>query len=385
MSVIVREKDKGTGVYYVFINHKNDRQAQKVGEKATAETVAEKIRALITLGKLDLSNNPRIDDAEDVPTMNEYGATWLSNEIDGVLDDATLERYENVLRRDIYPFLGKMRVNQIMPKDIKDLLRTLVKSDRTSRSISLTRTVLSSCLTEAVVDGLIPTNPLRELSRNRKGKGSKIMAEPKIHKVNAFTSDETILFIDAAMAYSPDMYGPMFLTGFRTGLRLGELLALTWQDINWARGTIYVNKSFKRGVTKNPKTPGSFREVDMSGQLKEALEELHEKRIAESALAGRPRPYDVIFHYQGECRAQNTARKAFKVILKRIGLTGKRIHDMRHTYAVLLLSRGASINYIKDQMGHSSIKTTSDFYSRFIPGSNRQIVSTLDDPLSGPA
>lgn len=190
-----------------------------------------------------------------------------------------------------------------------------------------------------------------------------------------------IKFINEAVEYSPNMYGPLFLTGFRTGMRLGELLSMRWEHIDWDRGVISVYQSYGRhglGKTKTRKA----REVDMSKQLHAALADLLKIREHEAKEAGKRSHEPIIFHSKGKYRSQNATRKAFKKVLTLAGLPKKRVHDMRHTYASVLLSKGASINYIKDQLGHKKISMTSDLYGRFIPGTNRNMVSLLDHPVS---
>ena len=80
--------------------------------------------------------------------------------------------------------------------------------------------------------------------------------------------------------------------------------------------------------------------------------------------------------------SQNTIRNIFKRILKKAGLREIRFHDIRHTYASILLSNGESPVYVKEQLGHSSIETTVDIYGHLIPSSNRDAVNRLGTQLS---
>ena len=117
----------------------------------------------------------------------------------------------------------------------------------------------------------------------------------------------------------------------------------------------------------------------MSTQLKEVLFELFRKRKLDAARSGSWNPSAIIFHHKGLYRAQNTVRKAFKKLLKKARLREIRVHDMRHTYASLLISNGVSLAYIRDQLGHSSIKTTVDIYGHLIPRSMQHVVNELDN------
>lgn len=377
MGIKVREKQKGSGVFYVFINFKGHRSAKCVGSFKAATAVAEQLQAMITLGEF----RPDTHEKEESPTLRVYSKTWLSDQIAEILDDETHERYGYVLDRDILPAMGDLPVDQIGPKVVRDLLNKLSRDGRTSKSISLTRTVLSSCLNEAVIDGLLKTNPVKDLSRNRRRSKVSDTRRERVHRVNPFTPDEVSRFITWAMEADPVVYGPMFLCGFRTGLRLGELIALHWEDIDWERSTIHIHRSYKNRRVRPVKT-GEPRSVDMSNQLRNVLADLLKKQKLTAAKTGGWQIPEMIFSYKGNYRAQNTVRKAFKTFLKRAGLREIRVHDMRHTYASLLISKGISLAYVKDQLGHSSIKITIDIYGHLIPGSMQHVVNDLDQVSS---
>jgi integrase len=160
-------------------------------------------------------------------------------------------------------------------------------------------------------------------------------------------------------------------------MRLGELLALQWRDIDWHGKFILVRRSYMRRRLNHTKS-GKQRRVDMSSQLIVALKELHLARKKEALESGIGRVEEFIFHRNGTPIAQNSIRYPFKRILEKAGLREIRLHDIRHTYASLLFSDGASPVFVKEQMGHSSIQITADIYGHLIPSSNREMVNRLD-------
>jgi len=197
-------------------------------------------------------------------------------------------------------------------------------------------------------------------------------------KVEPLTYQEVDLFLNNSAKHFPEYY-VFFLCALRTGMRLGEILALNWGDVNWNGKFINVEKSFRRGKVDKTKN-GKDRRVDMSDQLIEALRGLHARRKREALKEGRGKPVDIIFHRQGKHMEQNYIRRIFKRVLSKAEMRDIRIHDMRHTYASLLLSNGESPAYVKEQLGHSSIEITVDIYGHLIPGSNREAVNRLDSP-----
>jgi len=101
-------------------------------------------------------------------------------------------------------------------------------------------------------------------------------------------------------------------------------------------------------------------------------------RKKEALRRGKGEPISAVFHRNGKPMEQNHIRRVFKRVLIKAGIREMRFHDIRHTFASLLLSYGQSPVYVKEQLGHSSIQMTVDIYGHLIPGSNRGAVNQLD-------
>lgn len=364
----VREKPKGSGVWWIFIDHQGKRKSKKVGtDRSVAEKAARKIEAKLVLGDVGI-----VETSKKVPTFKECAEMWLHGYIKPLRRETTFERYRDVLNTYIYPALAGTAIDQIARKEVRDLLLGIHGRGLSKASVCIVRDVLSGVFNHALDDELIAANPVLgvvkrlQLSRDRK------------KEIEPLTKDEVTLFLDTCRNYRPDFYA-FFLTGFRTGMRLGELLALQWGDIDWNGKFIRVSKSFKRGKITPTKT-GKNRRVDMSDQLIEVLKVHLAQRRKEAVRAGRSLPIPFLFHdRKGDPISQNSARNVFKRTLRKAGLRNMRVHDIRHTTASLLLSDGQSPVYVKEQFGHSSIQITVDIYGHLIPSSNREAVNRLDD------
>jgi len=363
--VTVREVKRGSGVWHVFITVNGNRKSKKIGEKRLALEVAAKLRAKLLLGELHL------DDRKKIFTFQEYSLLWIENYIKPTRKPGTYSRYEEILRLYVNPDLGKKQIDRITRGDIKGFLLGLHKRQVSRSTISLCRDVMSGALGQAVDDELIPGNPVTGVLKALK------LERDKKPVIEPLTFEEVDLFLTTCEKYVPKYY-PLFLTACRTGVRLGELLALEWRDIDFNSKFIRVERSFKGGKVSDTKT-GKIRRVDMSDQLHEELKRLHVTRQQEALSQGRDFPNPVIFHhYKGGHLSQNTARNVFKRMLAKAGIRELRFHDLRHTFASLLLTNGESLAYVKEQLGHSSIQMTVDIYGHLIPGSNRDAVNRLD-------
>ena len=173
---------------------------------------------------------------------------------------------------------------------------------------------------------------------------------------------------------------PMVLTLARTGMRLGEVLGLQWGDIDFNSRFITIQRGLSKGKVGTPKN-GKIRKVDMSLQLTEALKVLKHQRKIETLRKGWSRVPEWVFVNENGNYIHDKHWRAhiFYKALEKAKLRKIRIHDLRHTYASLLIQAGESLAYIRDQLGHHSIKVTVDIYGHMAPEGNKAAVDRLDD------
>jgi integrase len=181
---------------------------------------------------------------------------------------------------------------------------------------------------------------------------------------------------------------PLFLLLARTGLRIGEALALQWGDIDFNGRFITIQRGISRGKIETPKN-GKSRRVDMSLQLTQALKSLKDQGVTQIVVpitrseetAKEPSEWVFTNGLGGLIDVNNWRRRVFNKALKKAGLRKIRIHDLRHTYASLLIQGSESLAYVRDQLGHHSIKVTIDIYGHLAPEGNKQAMDKLDDVL----
>ncbi len=366
MGVKVRERPEGSGIWWIFVDHQGNRKAKKIGrDKKLAKEAARKIEAKLALGDMGI-----MEEQPKAPMFKEYAETWLHGYVKGLRRQSTFERYQDVLRRHIYPDLGNRPIDKIGRGEIRELLLKLYRKGLSRSTICLIRDVIGGPLSFALDEELIPSNPATGITKKLQlRRDRKIEIEP-------LTGEEVSLFLNACSTHNPEHY-PFFICAFRTGMRLGELLGLRWGDVDFHGKFIRVSRSYKLGRLTPTKT-GKIRRVDMSDQLLETLKSLHVARKKEAMKTGAGEVIEVIFHRGGKPMEQNYIRRVFKRLLIKAGLREIRLHDIRHTFASLLLSDGASPVYVKEQLGHTSIQMTVDIYGHLIPSSNREMVNRLD-------
>lgn len=369
MGVRVREKVKGSGEWWIFIDHKGKRKAKKVGrDKRLANEVAKKIEAKLTLGDCGLL----INEENKVPTFGDYAKTWLLVTVPATCKPSTAIDYNHFLSNHAMPELENVLVSDINRLRIKKLLMEKANSGLSASSINQIKSVISGVLNLAVDDEILSSNPAHRLGKVVKAKNIQDGIAP-------FSRDELALLLKTFREEFPKDY-PLALTLARTGMRYGEALALQWGDMDFHNRLIRIQRNFTKGNILTPKS-GKGRSVDMSKQLKSALLELRHKRKLETVRKGWGKVPEWVFVNEtgNPLDPNNWRRRVFYRALEKAEIRKIRIHDLRHTYASLLIQAGESLAYVRDQLGHHSIRVTVDIYGHLTPGGNKDAVDRLDD------
>jgi integrase len=162
-------------------------------------------------------------------------------------------------------------------------------------------------------------------------------------------------------------------------MRLGELIALRPGDLDFNGGFIEIRRAFSRGRLTTPKS-GKSRRVDMSNGLAETLKQHLVSRKKEALRKGWGEPPELLFYNEAGNRIELSGirKRVFYKCLEKGGLRRIRIHDLRHTYATLRISKGDNILDVSKQLGHHSIKITLDTYAHWMPGGKKSEVDELD-------
>lgn len=362
MGVIVKEKVKGSDEWWIFVHHNNQKKTKKIGDKETAEKVAEKIRAKLTLkdfGFIEKKKTPG-------PTLKELAKLWLAEPQEW--RQSTRENYIFNLEKHVYPKLGKRSIDDLSRKDLKSFFNELIKSGMAPNSVAVIRAPINGVLMFAVDEEIIEFNPLQNLPRK---------SRKPIIRINPLDDQQAEALLIQAQTFKGGWY-PVLLCALRTGIRVGEMQALKWADVDFKARVINIVQSFWRGHFNKPKN-GRTRRVDITPHLAEILKS-HKTDQKKAALKGGYRFSKYVFaNPVGNMLNRETYRKALNRALKGAGLEKIRIHDLRHTYATIRLLRGHNIGDVSYQLGHSSIKITFDTYGHWIPGKFKNEVDDLDN------
>jgi len=352
----------------------------RCANKSEARNLYDRLRAEVIEGRHDADKYAANKQAAPM-LLDEYVKTWLENLPAKGKKRSTVDTYRGRLNKHILPAFGASPLPDITRRNIKAWAAGLLASLAYNTAFGCVLT-LSAVLSEAVEDGLLIANPA--LRAGKIIKRPDTPNETADTEVAIFTPEEEQAFLSVVHKERPSFY-PMALTFFRTGLRVGEVLGLHRAALDFTARTIHVRQQWSKGYLGTPKTENAKRKVDMSQGLATALTAWLELQDLEAAHAGRERP-EIVFpgNIGGKRRqpfymAENYLRyKLWFPLVKKAGIRRLDLHTARHTFASRLIANGENLQYIKEQMGHSSIKVTVDIYGHLIPNGNRAAVDRLD-------
>lgn len=333
-----------------------------------------------TKGGFSAKKEAQLAAAAEELKIEERGFAENGNEIIATFIEEWLETYkrpavklntylvqERNVRLNILPRWGNYRLKDITRSEYQKWINELRDhySEGTTRRI---HSIFASAINDAVYEfGILRDSPLKRI---------KIIKDESenANKIKFFTLEELDKLLAASVPIKNSKYQhsrhhqALFTLMARTGLRIGEALALTWDDIDLTSGTLSVTKTLIYPLNTDPritppKTKSSIRNIKLDEHAVKAIKsyKLNQK---ETILLYRYKKSDRKLVFQqpdGKWMRINVVREYMKEVCKRIGLPQLSPHALRHSHAVHLLEAGATIRYVAERLGHSSIKTTEKY------------------------
>lgn len=299
-------------------------------------------------------------------TFKQYLTSWLEDVYKPTVRPSTFTRNKITINKHIIPTLGSIKLVNLTPLHLQNLYTKLTEEGQAPRSIRNLHFVLHKALDQAVKWSYITRN-ISDLVD---------LPKPRKEEVNVLTATQVDQFLKVAEGC---WYYALYVTALTTGLRQGELLGLSWDDVDLDKGSITVRRTLNElsGHLSfgEPKTRSGRRTVTLPLFTVKVLRE-HRKSQLKDGLAGS----GLVFTdtQGGAVRSQNMTRRSFKPLLKKAGLPEIRFHDLRHTHATLLLQQEVNPKLVQERLGHSSINITLDTYSHVLPNMQKQVAQRLD-------
>lgn len=386
-------------------------------------------RKWISKGGFEDENTARI---AGVKALNEYNACgkvvepttmsfadflehWIKNDCEATLNEITIVNYRKKIKNLIVPTLGKYRVNALDRDRLQNLLVELHNNGYSGNTLSAVKGILTKCFNYAIYSGYLDKTPAINLKIPRNENTSvPTRTSPHIYLTK---QQLTSLFERFPVSTSPHL--PLMI-GLHCGMRLGEVFALTWEDIDLFQKKISINKQiqwrqYNRSEEEKKQSNGkstdnsgcwyfsstkykSDRNIEMDEELYNLLCTEKEKQERASAYFAErySRYYEtdgrvitttktnkeihfVCVREDGTYITPRTMQHTSKVIHNELNIKEFDFHSLRHTHATVLLEKGAPLKYIQQRLGHKKIEITLNVYQHLTEELTQKGVDVLND------
>ena len=367
---IYQRKD-GRWAASITIGWENGKRRRKAFYGKTRAEVATKLTAALKAHQdgLPLSRERK--------TCGQFLDGWIES-VKPTLRPRTWTRYESLIRIHALPEIGRLPLAKIGPEHLERLYARLLVAGQSPASVRQLHAVLHGALKQAARWGLVGRNV------------ADLVSAPRVprHEIRALSPDEAKRLLDAAQG---ERLEAIYVIALTAGLRLGELLALRWADVDTDAGTLRVTGTLQRtrGCIEiaEPKTKQSRRRVELTTRAIDALRRHKAAQNAERLALGEAwLDRDLVFcNERGDyLNDSHLRRRSFLPLLERAGLPRTfRFHDLRHSAASLLLGMGTHPKIVSEMLGHSTISITLDLYSHVTPTMGREAAVAMDAALGG--
>ena len=397
-SIYRRPDGRWIGQITIGFDSQTGKQKRKTVYGKTRQEVAEKITKIAR----EVQTGTYTD--SDKITLGEWLDIWVETYSKPTVRPSTYDSYKQLIRTHLRPNLGriplqKLQSNHIqkfyndrlqtkrkprtMPKDEENRQEVMESMPTLSAStIKHMHVVLRQALEQAVRERRILINP------------AKATKPPKVTRPEAsyLNAEQVAKFLDVA---SEDKWYSAFLVTLGTGMRLGELCALRWENVDLKKGVIHVKESVRRVnsddpagpktklLIQSPKTEKGKRVIPLPGDILAELKK-HKKKQAEIKLqlgqAYNDQGY-VFCWEDGRIIDPSFLSKHFKRLIVQCGYKNVTFHSLRHSYASALLAAGEHPKVVQELLGHAQISMTLDTYSHVAPEIKERAAAKIDDFL----
>jgi len=297
--------------------------------------------------------------------IKEYLKFWLQNSCKKNLSINTYEEYELKVNKHIIPYLGNIKLDKLKPLQIQNFYALKLEQGLSERTVISFHKIIHRALEQALKWQLISINV------------SNGVEKPKVKKNKVDILNEEELKELLKIAQNTKLYTPIFIASY-TGMRRGEVLGLTWKNVDLKNNVIKVEKTLsatKQGIVfTEPKTETSKRSIAISKDISQILKKVQVEQLKDRIRLGHLYQNNdlVCCNDNGDFINPKNFSRDFHNLLKANNFKIIRFHDLRHTHASLLVKLGVHPKEISNRLGHSDIQITMNLYSHIYEETDKE-------------
>lgn len=344
-----------------------DRASGKQIQKSIYGNTQREVREKLSQTTVEVDDGTYLDPC--LMTVGEWITIWMA-EYTGDKKWSTLKNYRAAVNTHIIPALGRYKLSQLNPHILQAFINSLLRGDGKEKPLSAKTVknvhgVLRKSLAVAVQLEYLKRNPAEKV----------ILPRVEKKAIKPLTDAQVVSLVATAGC---DGFGTLFKVVVFTGLRLGEALGLTWDCVDFSKHRITINKQLQKrplkdgGYVFSSLKNDKIRVIAPAPYVLDLLKEWQQKQKEDRLMAGtawegwrneRERQTALVFTNElgGHLHPQ-TVYNHFKKLAASIGAPNARVHDLRHTYAVLSLQNGDDVKTVQGNMGHATAAFTLDVY-----------------------
>ena len=383
------------GAWWVFVNHRGQRRARRVGAGKSAEKAAElaaiEIQVRLARGDAAILQREPVKRPSATPTFAQVAEEWLTKyPALHAIRPGTLDNYRSFTERHLIPFFGSARITDVTVTRIEDFIEAKrapggsIRFEGKALSDASLRTgllALRLILQRAVRTKLVPANPMNEVEWR---------GLPRLEQVDPFTVSELRAILQASQGLAPDVATLLRLWA-QAGMRAGEVCGLQWQDVDLDHGTVLVRRTWSRQRLGPTKT-GRERTVSMLHPVADDIPEWRPGAGASRQLLGGLKglkvrslePTAFLFGRGGAPLSSMELHRAWRRVVLAARVRYRVPEQLRHTFASTMLSRNAPLLYVQQQGGWRSAGVLLRVYARWLPQDGVEAPGQLSATLAQP-
>jgi integrase len=361
----IYRRNDGRWAAAISLGYRNGRRYRKAFYGKTRKEVQERLTAALRSHEQGLAVAP------ERQTVRQFLEAWLEESAKPNLRPRTYEGYAGHVHAHIVPVLGHIRLARLTPPAVQGFLNQKRQEGYAPRTIQYMHAVLRRALGQAYRWGLVAQNVATLVERPKAAR----------QEVQPLSPEQARALLAAVQG---DRLEALYSVALAVGLRKGEALGLSWDDLDLEAGTLRVRAALQRVNGKlqlvEPKTDRSRRTIALPQSAIVSLRKHRVRQMQERLLAGsRWEETGLVFTTTiGTPIDPRNVTRHFKNVLKKGALSEKRFHDLRHTCASLLLVQGVHPRVVMEVLGHSQISMTMDTYSHVMPVLQRHAAAQID-------
>lgn len=353
--------------YSLGFDPKTGKQVQKSVYGKTQKEVRQRLSAITT----EIDSGTYCEPAH--MKLSEWLEEWLKDYI-GNVKPATAESYRTQVHTHIIPSIGTVELSKLTTPMIQHMYNELQREKELSaKTVKNVHGVLHRALDQAQKMGLIRNNPTEAVTLPR-------MEKKQIKPME----DEELTAFQNAIKGNP--FELVFFVTVFTGLREGEVLGLTWDCVDFDRGTLFINKQHSKVRGSKEYTFSSLKNdcprlIEAAPTVMNVIRQQRERQQLWQRTMGDlwNNTENLVFTTEtGRYLCNFSVYKAFKKVVRELGLDAVRFHDLRHTFAVNSLKAGDDIKTVQGNLGHHTASFTLDVYGHVTAGMRHASASRMD-------